>query len=214
MPRPRKASDEEIFAATYRAMTRLGPGELTLAEIAAEAGVTAGAIVQRFGSKRALLLAISEGVAAASGDLIRGLRAASVSPLAAIRAYADCMAGLASSPDAVARNLAYLQNDLADPDFRRNLLAQSRATREGLTDLVAAAVAAGELSPETDAPRLARSVETMIGGSLFTWATYREGSALEWLRADLEAVLAPHLARREPEGRRSVVRDLSRAPGA
>lgn len=175
-------------------MSRLGPGELTLAEIAAEAGVTAGAIVQRFGSKRALLLAISEGVAAASGDLIRGLRDAHASSLAAIRAYGDCMAGLASSHAAVARNLAYLQNDLADPDFRRNLLAQSRSTRAGLTDLITAAIAAAELAPGTDASRLARTIETMVGGSLFSWATYREGPALEWIREDVEAVLAPHLA--------------------
>ena len=151
-------------------------------------------LFQRFGSKRALLLAISAGVAGAAADLIRGLRDANPSPLAAIRAYAGCMAGLAGSPDAVARNLAYLQNDLADPDFRQHLLAQARATREGLAEIVAAAIEAGELTPETDAVRLARTVETMVSGSLFTWATYREGPAVEWLREDLEAVLAPHLA--------------------
>ena len=31
-PRPRKASDDEVFEATQRAMTRLGPAELTLAD--------------------------------------------------------------------------------------------------------------------------------------------------------------------------------------
>ena len=55
-PRPRKASDEDIFGATMRVMTRCGPRELTLAMIAGEAGLTASALVQRFGSKRALLL--------------------------------------------------------------------------------------------------------------------------------------------------------------
>jgi AcrR family transcriptional regulator len=74
-PRPRKASDDEIFAATYRAMNRLGPGELTLAEIAAEAGLTAGALVQRFGSKRALLLSLAARHAASAGELLAGLRA-------------------------------------------------------------------------------------------------------------------------------------------
>jgi AcrR family transcriptional regulator len=49
-PRPRKVSDEEVFAAAHRATLRLAPSELTLAEIAAEAGVTAGALAQRFGS--------------------------------------------------------------------------------------------------------------------------------------------------------------------
>ena len=41
-----------MFAAMGRVMRRVGPAELTLGAIAAEAGVTAGALVQRFGSKR------------------------------------------------------------------------------------------------------------------------------------------------------------------
>src|SRR5262249_7530262 len=120
-PRPRKVSDDDVFAAAHRAANRLAPSELTLAAIAAEAGVTAGALAQRFGSKRALLLALSERAAAGAGDFIRGLAASHRSPLAAIRAYAECMAHLAQSPAALARNLAYLQIDLADADFRAHL---------------------------------------------------------------------------------------------
>src|SRR5687768_12664904 len=59
MARPRKVSDDEVFAAAMRAMSRVGPGELTLALIAEEAGVTAGALVQRFGSRRQLLVTMS-----------------------------------------------------------------------------------------------------------------------------------------------------------
>ena len=47
-PRPRKVSDDELFAATQAVMNRVGPGELTLATIAREAGVTAAVLVQRF----------------------------------------------------------------------------------------------------------------------------------------------------------------------
>ena len=56
-PRRRKAEDADVFAGLARVMKHVGPAELTLRAIAAEAGVTAGALVQRFGSKRALLLA-------------------------------------------------------------------------------------------------------------------------------------------------------------
>src|SRR5215207_3124941 len=118
-----------------RAMARLGPGELTLAEIAAEAGVTAGALAQRFGSKRALLLALSRSAAEGSGDLMRNIRRTHASPLAALCEYAECFAQLAESPGALARSLAYLQIDLSDPDFRVHLLAQSRATRDGIAEL-------------------------------------------------------------------------------
>jgi AcrR family transcriptional regulator len=205
-PRPRKVSDEQVFAATHRAITRLAPSDLTLAEIAAEAGVTAGAIAQRFGSKRALLLALARAAAESTGDFIGQLRAAHKSPLAAINAYAECMAGLAQSPAALARNLAYLQIDLADPDFRDQLSVQARATRAGLRGLLEAAIAAGELKRGTDAARLARTVEAIISGSLMTWAFYHEGSADRWIRDDVNAVLEPHLARGSPAAKRPAKR--------
>ena len=97
-PRRSKVTDDEIFAATQRAMTRRGPQELTLADIAAEAGVTAGRLVQRFGSKRALLLTLLERFAGSAGSVFQGLRAAHPGPLATLRAYAACMADLARTP--------------------------------------------------------------------------------------------------------------------
>jgi len=198
-PRPRKVSDDEVFAAAHRATMRLAPSELTLAAIAAEAGVTAGALAQRFGSKRQLLLALAEGAARGAGTFIAALRARHRSPLAAVRAYAVCMADLAQSPAALARNLAYLQIDLADPEFRALLAVQARATRAGLRALLTAAVAAGELLRSTDPRRLARTVETVLSGSLLTWAFSHERPAARWIRSDLEAVLAPY---RRPRRRR------------
>ena len=192
-PRPRKVTDDDVFAAAHRAMTRLGPGELTLAQIAAEAGVTAGALAQRFGSKRTLLLALAGRAADGTGDFIRGLRAEHGSPIATVRAYAACMAHLAQSPAALARNLAYLQIDLADPDFRAHLTAQATATRTAIADLLADAVAEGELAPATDLATLARTVEITMNGALLTWAFDQREPADVFIRAALDAVLAPHL---------------------
>ena len=42
------------------------------------------------------------------------------------------MAGMAASPASFARNLAYLQIDLTDTDFRKHLVIGARATRRGL----------------------------------------------------------------------------------
>ena len=195
-PRARKVSDEEVFAAAYRAMTRLGPGDLTLAQIAAEAGVTASALVQRFGSRRELLLQLANGAANSAGDFITDLRKRHRSPLAALRAYAECLAGLAESPSALARNLAYLQIDLTDPDFRKPLAVQARATRAGLESLIAAAISARELRSSTKPRALARTVEAVLSGSMMTWAYYQDGPAARWMRDDLDAVLAPFVVKK------------------
>ena len=193
--RRQKVSDEEVFAAAQRAMSRRGPHELTLADIAAEAGVTPGRLVQRFGSKRALLVALSERFAGSAGPVFAGLRAAHGGPLATLRAYAACMADLAPTPEALLRNLAYLQGDLADEVLRGHLVENARASRREIEALLKAAVAAGELQRGVDVRSLARTVETVISGSLMSWATYREGKAVDWIGRDLEAVLAPWLGR-------------------
>jgi AcrR family transcriptional regulator len=209
-PRPRKVSDDDVFAATQRAMSRLGPGQLTLAEIAGEAGLTAGALVQRFGSKRALLLGFAARAAEGAPDFLAQLRTRHASPLDALRDYAACIAQLATSPAALARNLAYLQIDLTDDDFRQQLARQARATRRAVRALLDDAVSAGELLSATDTRALARTIEVALNGSLLTWAFYLEGSATRWIRTDLDAVVAPHLAARKagpaPRPRRSRAR--------
>lgn len=191
--RPQKVTDDDVFEAAQRAMSRRGPHELTLADIAEEAGVTPGRLVQRFGSKRALLTALSERFAGSARPIFASLRSAHGAPLDALRAYAACMADLAPTPEALLRNLAYLQGDLADDVLRKHLVENARASRREMERLLQDAVAAGALRHDTDARALARTVETIISGALMSWATYQEGTAAAWIARDLEAVLGPWL---------------------
>jgi AcrR family transcriptional regulator len=190
-PRRRKAEDADVFAAMGRVMRRVGPAELTLGAIAAEAGVTAGALVQRFGSKRELILAHWRQAAAASPPPEPAARAAS--PLQALRATSAQFARLAASPRAALRNLAYMQSDWADPALRRHWLRHTRAARARYEQLVTEAVAQGELRAGTDAQALARMIEVTLGGSFLAWTLHREGSAATRLREDLDATLRPYL---------------------
>jgi AcrR family transcriptional regulator len=201
-PRPRKAQDVDVFAALVRVMHRRGPAELTLREIAAEAGVTAGALVQRFGSKRAMLLAHARH-AASTGDVglsVPPLRTGS--PLEALRTVAVMYAQLARSPRAAVRNLAYLVNDLSDPALRRHLLRLSRLARTWYEARLTDAIAAGELRADTDVQALARSIEVTLRGSVLSWTLHRAGSAAGWLREDLDATLRPYLSRSDHRPRR------------
>jgi AcrR family transcriptional regulator len=204
-PRPKKVSDDEIFDAAHRTMSRLGPAQWTLADIAVEVGLTPGALVQRFGSKRGLMLAMTEQVAGAVPEMFAQLRAAHPSALTALRAYGDCMAQMGESPGALAHHLAYLQLDLTDRDLHKHVRAQAIATRRALRVLLDEAVTAGELAPGVDTAALARAVEVTIGGSLLSWAFYQDGTAAKWVRQDLDVLLGPfiRLRGRAPRPRRS-----------
>ena len=193
MARPRKVSDEQVFEAAYRVMQRRGPSEWTLADVASEAGLTAGALVQRYGSKRALLVELIAGYADAGDEMYGALLTQHASPLAAVRAYAQQVACLAESPETFAHHLDYLKLDLTDPAMHVHFRRSAEAARSFLQEALERAVAAGELRANTDVGALARKLETAVTGSLFTWATYRDGSASDWVSSDVEAVLEPHL---------------------
>ena len=194
-PRPRTASDADLLAATARAVSRVGPARLTLADVAKEAAVAPATLLQRFGSKRGLLLALVREASGSAAREMDALRAAHPSPLAAVRAFAECMAGMAPTPEELGNHLAFLVMDLTDPEFHRHTLEQSRAYAAELKGLLDDAVIAKELAP-CDTGALARLVGEVTHGALVTWAIYREGTAQEWVRREMEMLLRPYLARR------------------
>jgi hypothetical protein len=78
----------------------------------------------------------------------------------------------------------------------------SRAARAHYEQLVRDAIAAGDLRADTKVRVLARMIEVMLGGSFLAWTLYREGSAADWLREDLDALLRPYIAWRGTTARR------------
>lgn len=190
-PRPRETSDEQIVAAAARAMQRYGPRQLTLAHVAKEVGVVPATLIQRFGTKRGLLLAVAGTAPAAVPQQFAAARGKYRSPLKTlVELYAAC-SDFASTPESLANGLAYLQNDLTDPEFRAITLAQFKALQAETRKLLDEAVAARELM-SCDTAELARLIQQVNGGSMLNWAIFREGSLAAWLRRDLEALLGPY----------------------
>src|ERR1700732_5125592 len=141
-PRPRQTSDQQILAATARVLHRRSPTQPPLADVAKEAGVVPATLIQRFGTKRGLLLTVCRTAPAAVSQQFAAARAKYKSPLKTlIELYVEC-SSFAPTPQAVANGLAYLQIDLTDPDFHAITLAQFRALRQETQNLLDAAVAA------------------------------------------------------------------------
>jgi AcrR family transcriptional regulator len=193
-PRPRETSDAEILAAAARIMQRRSPVDLTLADVAKEAGIHPATIIQRFGTKRELLLANCKAWTADVAGQFALARVKYGSPLKTlIEMFVDC-SGFAATPESMANFLAYLQIDLTDPEFHAVLLTQYATTRDETKKLLDAAIAANELK-RCDTAELARLVQQVNGGAMLDWAVYRKGSLAVWIRRSLEALLVPYRSR-------------------
>lgn len=192
-PRPRTTSDATILDAVTRVISRIGPAKLTLADVAEEAGHSPAGLVQRFGSKRGLLLALARQRAAEVPGEFATARAWNASPLEGMfETLAGFVVRYADTPEALAHHLAFSQMELDDPEFHQAAFEHARAMLDGIGELLRQAVRAGELA-ECDTEFLARTVQTAYAGALVTWAVYRQGTLAEWLRGEIEAVLEPWL---------------------
>jgi AcrR family transcriptional regulator len=168
MPRPRTISDEAVLDAVLALAHRVGPARVTFAAAAAEVGLSAATLVQRFGTKRELLLAADKrGVDLWVGALDRSTAA---SPLARVVEGLVLAVDPDATPELMANSVAMLQLDLADPDFHAETLRGARVAT------------------------LAALVETTYHGAMIGWAIHREGTLAVWMREQVEAVLAPHRA--------------------
>jgi len=190
-PRPRETSDAEILAAAARVMQRRSPVELTLADVAKEAGVVPATIIQRFGTKRELLLANCKAWTADVAGQFARARVKYGSPLKTLVELLVESSGFAATPESIANFLAYLQIDLTDPEFHAVLLVQFVAMRDQTKKLLDDAIGARELKP-CDTTQLARMVQQVNGGAMFDWAVYRKGPLAAWIRRSLQALLAPY----------------------
>ncbi len=188
-PRPKVISDAAILEATACAIGRMGPNRLTLANVAKEAGIAPATLVQRFGSKRGLLLALTRTSLDGTLEPFQAALATGGSPLEAlVNLLAGCAGMFVKSPEELANHLAFLQIDLSDADFHAISLEQAKQIRAGIRMLLDAAVNAGELEAQ-DTLQLAQALQAAYNGSMVMWAIYREGKIQDWVRTDLGAVL-------------------------
>ena len=186
--RPRTATDLAIFDAVAQVVNEAGPTGLTLAAVGDRVGVSAPALVQRFGSKRGLLLAFSaHGADAvdAAFDQPRGRNNAIADTI--IAALLQLASGMGSRRE-LANNLAFLQLDLIDEGLRVHAVAHSRNLRRRLVRALVEGVDLGELSVD-DPNAVAELLYAVYNGALVSWAIDGKGSLAHWLRDRIERVL-------------------------
>ncbi|MFE9423950.1 TetR/AcrR family transcriptional regulator [Kitasatospora sp. NPDC006697] len=194
MARPRGIDDEAILRAAAGVIGRAGPGGLTLAAVAREVGLVPGTVVQRFGSKRGLLVALAESSVREAEGAARRVRERCGSALEALGELIVESAAVMATPESYANHLAALCGDLVDDELREHALAVHKAHGRAIATLLTEAEMTGALRRGTDVAALAWSVQSMVAGVGVVWALERRGTLADRLRRETGRLIAPHVA--------------------
>ncbi|TSD88504.1 TetR/AcrR family transcriptional regulator [Mycobacterium sp. KBS0706] len=177
MPRPRTVPDEALLDGALAVMRRAGPEGLTFAAVAAETGLSAATLVQRFGGKAALVQA----ALLRAWDLLDARTAAADAAAPPTPAGAvDLLVALSGDyGDDYAEGLLVLREDLRDPVLRRRGAAWGRVL----------ATALGRRLADSAGPRpdLGRLMAAQWQGAVLWWGFERGRSLPEAVAAELEA---------------------------
>jgi AcrR family transcriptional regulator len=183
-----------------------GYDEVTMAQVAAAAGVARATVFNHFPSKATLLEAITETVVHIWGDMLESALADTAMPVPTrLRRLCAVMGeGIEGQRELhrhVFREIARIQVGLDTGD------AAARSYRQANDRLLALMVqgqSRGELQRELGADALAAAFHALVNGTISTWLYHdRDGSLPERLAQAVEVFLAPVEQPTRPNGRRA-----------
>jgi AcrR family transcriptional regulator len=182
MARPRKVTDDDLLGAVGALLSREGPGALTFQSAAAASGLSPASLVQRFGSKDALmrtaLMRMWDNLDAETSAADARHR---LDPDGAVDLLVGLSAGYGTTADETAQGLLLLREDFRDPLLRARGVAWHAALSHAL---------GRRLSGEPQrAAELGRLMASQWQGAVLWWGFSREGSLRAHLRGELVAWL-------------------------
>jgi AcrR family transcriptional regulator len=171
--RPRKFSDEDIFAAGHLVLRRDGLAAFSMENVAHELGCTRQALVRRFESRQHLLLAAIDAAADKITSDYGRFRESFDSPLAALRARMvlppNSRPEEQISVQEEANLLAYIISSSTDPEFGQRFSRLRRVAQQEVEGLLRAAIDEGELAP-VDVSTMADVLLSAAAGATVTMA--------------------------------------------
>lgn len=189
--RPRQVEDQEIFRAVAAVLEARGLA-LTLVDVASEVGLTAGAIHQRFASKRSLLLSFWDWYNAGTRSRLEALIAETTDPVETLSSITFEWRDGVGKPEAAARLIALYGAAGADADLRDRLAQRLSFLHVGVQRLLDAAIDRGQLAP-VDTIVLARVLLEARSGCLLYWMADQVGTLEGRLRECTAVVLRSYV---------------------
>jgi len=192
-----EARTNQIILAAWECFARKGYYQTTMADIAREAGLSAGAIYRYFVSKEAVLKAISEHSLERDLNLMERARASEDEPIAALELLSLAMRLLFKEPgfETLARVQVELRPEfLRDEELKQSMKRNLRVMLAASTALISEAKSKGQIKPNVDPEALAMLAMCFNEGlrqfRLFDPQTFKVEPLIDLLR---ELVSQPHV---------------------
>lgn len=191
MPRPKVISDEAILGEVHRLVQTVGPERFTLAAAGKQTGLSPSTLVQRFGSKRALLLAADRW---AIERWVGGMDEAPTGGPALDRLISGMMHSVnpGTTADEMANSVSLLQIGLADEEFHASTKDGAVRLRVKILERLREAAQNGEIQPDADLDTLADLIEVTYHGAMIHWAIHRNGPLVRSLETMFAHLLQPY----------------------
>ncbi|HET8933519.1 MAG TPA: TetR/AcrR family transcriptional regulator [Polyangiales bacterium] len=158
-----------ILLAARGCFASVGFERATNQEIAAAAGITAGALYRHFESKPDLYLAVVRAATAEIMPRVQSALAGAHSLKAAFRALLELVAGLNQSERSATQFLAGLPSEMKrHPEIARLVLADPGEMFTLFNQMVSRGVRAGEIPKEHAQRAVSTIIATMMGASAYT----------------------------------------------
>jgi AcrR family transcriptional regulator len=192
-PRPRRLPDSAILSAAAKVVSKTGPERFTLADVGQEVGLSAATLVQRFGSKRLLMLAMLEQMTSIVNGRFTAKLTEGESPLDSLYAAALDRADPTHGPEQVANGIAFLLMEINDPEFHAIAIEGAKKAVGAYKCRLDEAIEDGDLTDTgIDTLELAETIHSMTLGSLMMWVINREADTKPRTRRDLDTLLRPY----------------------
>lgn len=189
MPPKKQITDAQVLEKALFVISEKGPETFTLADVGEAVGLAPATLMQRFGSKQALLIKAAKHVPSKLSADLEKLKAKGLAWDAELTVLlSEVPEGFGTRQD-IANSLGLLKLDMVDPELHPIAQELMERLRNRIRELFKQAKAQGALAPEADVDAIAWELDALRHGLVIQWTLSGKGSLQKWLEKGLSNYL-------------------------
>lgn len=190
MPPKKLIDDAQVLEKAIFVISEKGPETFTLADVGKAVGLAPSTLMQRFGSKRALLIKAAKHVPVKLSEDLEKLKNKDLSWNEELMILlGEVPEGFGTRRD-IANSLGLLKLDMIDPELHPIARELMDKVRTRIKQLLDKAKSQGKLEPESDIDALTEELDALRHGLVIQWTLSGDGPLKQWLQKGLHNYLA------------------------